>query len=141
MTSYLADINVWIAIACSVHAKHTIAREWFHGLRADQIWFCRFTQIGFLRLLTNPAVTGKHIQTQEQAWSTYDQFLQNARVGYVDEPLGVSAAFRGLASARQPATKGWADAYIAAVALQSGLAIATFDRDFLTMGVPATLLA
>jgi toxin-antitoxin system PIN domain toxin len=141
MTCYLADINVWIAIACSVHSRHTVAREWFHSLHADQIWFCRFTQIGFLRLLTNPSVTGAQVRTQEQAWSIYDEFLRNARVGYLDEPSGVSVRFRGLASARQPATKVWADAYIAAVGLQAGLAIATFDHDFLAMGVPAVILA
>jgi len=52
---YLLDINVWMAIAFNQHQKHTSARTWFDGWPAgSRCYFCRYTQMGFLRLATNP---------------------------------------------------------------------------------------
>jgi predicted nucleic acid-binding protein len=41
---------------------------------------------------------------------------------------------------QKTAPRSWSDAYIAAVAQRSGLTIATFDQDFLAMGVEALIL-
>jgi toxin-antitoxin system PIN domain toxin len=141
MKSYLADINVWIAIARSGHKHHPVAREWFHGLRPDEVAFCRFTQLGLLRLLTNRAAMEGQPVTQVEAWSIYDKFRANARVAFIDEPAGVGEQLRAFTSKREPATKGWGDAYLAALALQAGLTVATFDRGLASVGAPALLLA
>jgi toxin-antitoxin system PIN domain toxin len=141
MTSYLADINVWIAIAFGGHPHNAAARAWYEGLQTDQVWFCRFTQLGFLRLLTNRAVMGGKPMTQEGAWSMYDEFREDERVAYIEEPAGVEEQLRAFTSKREPATKGWGDAYLAALALQAGLTVATFDRGLASVGAPALLLA
>jgi len=141
MTCYLADINIWIAIASSAHVRHALARAWFHSLQHNQVWFCRFTQMGFLRLLTNQAVMGNRPLTQVQAWSVLDQFAANARVGYLDEPSGVAEVFRSLTRRDRPATNTWSDAYIAAVSLQAGMVVATMDQDFLDVGAPSLVLS
>jgi len=50
---YLPDVNVWIALAADQHIHHNVAKRWFTGIQDDQVLFCRITQLGFLRLLTN----------------------------------------------------------------------------------------
>lgn len=140
MISYLADINVWIAIVHPAHLHHRTAREWFHALGRDQASMCRFTQLGFLRLLTNQGVMGPEVKSQVEAWRVLDELSGNARVQYLDEPPGVGELFRRLTQNRQPANKTWSDAYIGAIAVQSGLHIATFDRGFRSLDVPALVL-
>src|SRR5712692_1196831 len=139
MPSYLADINVWVAIAHQAHSHHTRARDWFHQLARDQLFLCRFTQMGLLRLLTNAHVMGDAVKSQVEAWNVFDRFCRNARVRYLEEPDGVTEAFRRFTQGQLPSNKAWSDAYIGAVALRAGLSVATFDRDFLTLGVPALM--
>ena len=132
MKSYLADVNVWVAIAHEAHMHHHRAREWFHRLDRDQAWFCRFTQMGLLRLLTNYKVMGDRARTQRGAWKIVDEFHRNGRVQYLDEPPEVTAAFRSLTQRNLRGHSSWSDAYIAAVAQRSG---------FLTLAVDALILA
>jgi hypothetical protein len=52
---YLADVNLWLALAFESHVHHASAAAWFRGLAStDSCAFCRMTQQGFLRLSTNP---------------------------------------------------------------------------------------
>jgi toxin-antitoxin system PIN domain toxin len=119
MKSYLADVNVWVAIAHEAHMRHERARNWFHRLDRDQAWFCRFTQMGLLRLLTNYKVMGDRARTQRGAWEIVDEFNRNGRVQYLDEPPGVTVAFRSLTQRNLRGNSSWSDAYIGAVALLS----------------------
>src|ERR1700736_5639663 len=135
MKSYLADINVWVAITHEAHMHHERAREWFHQLDRNQAWFCRFTQMGLLRLLTNHKVMGDRVRTRNGAWDIVDRFHQNGRVQYLDEPPGVTVAFRRLTQRDLRGNSTWSDAYIGAVAQCSGLTVAPFDRDFLALEV------
>ena len=141
MTSYLADVNVWLAIAHQPHVHHAVTRDWFHALGPDQLFSCRLTQIGLLRLLTTSPVMGDQVKTQAEAWKTVDAFCRNARVQYLHEPSGVTEVFRRLTGEPLPRRGAWSDAYIAAVAIQAGLTVSTFDRDFLRLEVPALILA
>jgi toxin-antitoxin system PIN domain toxin len=129
-TSFLfPDINVWIALTYQGHIHHGRAAEWFSTIPPDsRLFFCRFTQMGFLRLLTAEAVMGDELMSQRQAWQIYDRWLQDDRVACLDEPSGLERIFRNLTRLRQPATKDWADSYLCAFASASQLSIVTFDR-------------
>ena len=133
-------MNVWVAIAHEAHIHHHHAREWFHQLDRNQVWFCRFTQMGLLRLLTNHNVMGDRARTQNGAWDIVDQFNRNGHVQYLDEPPGVTVVFRSLTQRNHRGNRSWSDAYIGAVAQCSGLTVATFDRDFLAFSVEALIL-
>lgn len=124
------DINVWVALTYEGHVHHASARRWFASLtRAVRLYFCRFTQLGLLRLLTAEAVMGRdEALTQEEAWRAYDRWLQDERVGFLDEPSGIESAFRSLTRSRRSAPKEWADAYLAAFAASARLTLVTFDR-------------
>jgi toxin-antitoxin system PIN domain toxin len=140
-TSLFPDINVWVALTYEGHVHHTAAAAWFSGLPPDvTLAFCRFTQLGLLRLLTTAAVMGDEVMTQPQAWAAYDRWLQDPRVTLVDEPAEIESRFRSLTSRRQPATKDWADSFLAAFATAGQLALVTFDRGLRARAKSAILL-
>jgi uncharacterized protein len=142
-TSYLfPDINVWIALSHASHVHHLVASDWFDSLD-DQVrfCFCRFTQLGFLRLLTAQAVMGEEVLTQREAWSVYDGWLSDDRVTLLDEPHGLEQRLRPLTRSRRASPKAWADAYLVAFAETSQMTLVTFDRAFRGRTKPLVLLA
>jgi toxin-antitoxin system PIN domain toxin len=102
--------------------------------------FCRFTQLGLLRLLTAEAVMGDEVMNQPEAWAVYDRWLEDDRVSRMEEPPGVERRFRALSRLKQAAPKTWADAYLAAFAETSQLTLVTFDRAFRGKIKPIILL-
>jgi toxin-antitoxin system PIN domain toxin len=140
-TSLFPDINVWVALTYEGHVHHTTAATWFTALSPDvTLAFCRFTQLGLLRLLTTAVVMGDDVLTQPQAWAAYDRWLRDPRVTFVDEPPGIEARFRSLTRRRQPATKDWADSFLAALATAGHLTLVTFDRGLRVKAKSAILL-
>lgn len=140
-TSYFPDINVWVALTYEGHVHHAIAAAWFRTLSPDAtLVFCRFTQLGLLRLLTTKAVMQDEVMTQPQAWRAYDRWLQDPRVAFADEPAEIETRFRSLTRRRQPATKDWADAFLAAFATDGQLTLVTFDRGLRSRAGLAILL-
>ena len=132
-TSFLfPDINVWVALTHGRHVHHLIASDWYSSLEEDDLrfCFCRFTQLGLLRLLTAEAVMGDEVMHQADAWATYDRWLADDAVSMVEEPAALERRFRALSRARRAAPKAWADADLAAFADTAQLALVTFDRGF-----------
>ena len=140
-TSLFPDINVWVALTYEGHVHHATAAAWFADLSPDAtLAFCRFTQLGLLRLLTAAAVMGDEAMTQPQAWAAYDRWRQDPRVTLVEEPAEIEPRFRALTRLRQPATKDWADSFLAAFATAGQLTLVTFDRGLRTKARSAILL-
>lgn len=134
------DINVWIALTYRGHSHHASAKEWLDAVPDDsELCFCRFTQLGFLRLLTTLAVMGKQVCTQTEAWGTYDDWQRNGHAIFVEEPPSIDHTFRALSRSVQAAPKDWADSYLSAFAQASALRLVTFDQ---TLGrkTPGALL-
>src|SRR3974390_1541184 len=123
------DVNVWIALTYRGHVHYVIARTWLASIPDDsELCFCRLTQLGFLRLLTTPAVMGDEVQSQAAAWDVYDEWLEDGRAVYVEEPPSIEQIFRTLSRSQRPAAKDWADSYVSAFVQASGLRLVTFDR-------------
>jgi predicted nucleic acid-binding protein len=80
------------------------------------------------------------VMSQPQAWAAYDRWLRDPRVEFVDEPAALETRFRVLTRLRQPATKDWADSYLAAVATAGQLTLVTFDRGLRSKAKSAILL-
>lgn len=70
------------------------------------------------------------VLSQIEAWSTYDQWLQDDRVFFHEEPSGLESDFRALSKHIRPAPKDWADAYLAAFASAADLTLVSFDQAF-----------
>ncbi len=57
MTRHLLDVNVLLALLWPNHESHSVAHAWF-ARAGSRAWATNpLTQLGVLRLLTNPAVT------------------------------------------------------------------------------------
>jgi uncharacterized protein len=127
--TYLADVNVWIALTIVDHVHHVAAMEWFQESEPDRIAFCRITQSGFLRMLTNRHIMIADTLSAAGAWATYDDLRKNSRIIYSDEPATIEEHWRPTSrSASGP--NCWTDAYLAAFAEAVGFTIVTFDRAF-----------
>lgn len=136
------DINVWLALSYERHIHHFSARGWFERLEDNSgVCFCRFTQLGLLRLLTTGAVMGEDkVLSQTEAWSVYDRWIQDDRVLYVEESSALEARFRALTQNERPAAKDWADSYLYAFAEAADLPLVTFDQALRQKGANVLLL-
>jgi toxin-antitoxin system PIN domain toxin len=126
----LPDVNVWVALAVAEHVHHAPARLWFDGAQDDSIAFCRVTQMGLLRLLTNPRVMGEDAVAPSRAWRVLDAFREDSRISLAAEPPGLEASWRALTRPRAPGANFWTGAYLAAFASSAGHTVVTFDKGF-----------
>ncbi len=140
MRSFLTDVNVWVALSWARHVHYEAAHVWFDELGPAAALFCRLTQLGFLRMLTNRAVMREDLMSEASAWSVYDRLCDDERVSFVSEPFEMESAFRLLTRSQRPGGTRWTDAYLAALARTRGLAIATFDRAFRSFPGVETLI-
>ena len=54
---FLLDINVLLALAWPNHVHHREAETWFFDHAVNRFCTCPLTQIGFVRISSNPAFT------------------------------------------------------------------------------------
>jgi hypothetical protein len=132
------DINVWLALAAPEHIHSGLAHRWWNQ-ENGVIAFSRFTQIGFLRLLTSAAAMDEKPLTMTQAWHVYDRFYDDDRVAFLAEPLDVEKEFRGRSAGKLASPKIWADAWLLAVAQAAGGQLVTFDRALASRGAHCLL--
>ena len=141
-TFLFPDVNVWLALAHEIHPHHHAAEVWERSLdKAVTLCFCRFTQLGMLRLLTNHSAMGPDVLTQAEAWAAFDTFVQPSGAILTEEPKGIDPVFRRLTSRDEVSTKHWADGYLAAFSIAAGIPLVTFDRALAGKVKGAVLLA
>lgn len=132
----LLDVGVWLATVWGRHAHHPIVAEWFEG-EAEEIAFCRVTQMGLLRLVTNPAVMGADAVDRSEVWRIYDQLRADERITWANEPAGLNEVWRAISARRDKSYRLWTDDYLAGFAQVSGATLTTLDRK-LRARYPAT---
>ena len=142
----MIDINVWLALTWDRHPQHVPAARWYASIDEAALLFCRFTMLGFLRLLTNQAVMGDSTTTLGGALELYDRWTEDPRVELAPEPRGAEVLFRQAMApfALQPATKAVADCYLVGFAEATGAHVVTFDKGLAATAryrqVPVSLL-
>lgn len=130
MTSCFLDLNVWLALSISEHRHSAEAWRWVGLLPDDtRLIFCRYTQLGVIRMLMTPAVMGNTLLSMRKAWATYDRWLRDPRVEFHPEPKGIEASFRRMVSpfSEKPASKWVGDCYLLAFAYESEAVLVTYD--------------
>src|SRR5713226_7464511 len=128
--SFLPDVNVWLALTSKRHVHNRSASHWFESAGDDQAAFCRVTQMGLLRLLTNQHVMGVDVFTLVEAWDVYHELVRDSRVQFPAEPAGIEDLWRQFTKKSQPATNLWTDAYLQAFAQLKDLQVVSFDQGF-----------
>jgi uncharacterized protein len=123
----LVDVGVWLAAVWGRHVQQPVAADWF-GKETDDIAFCRVTQMGLLRLLSNRAIMGEDAMDRSQAWRIYDQLWADERVLWITEPAELDAVWRAISARDDKSHKLWTDDYLAAFAQASDATLITLDR-------------
>jgi len=134
------DGNVWLALLWSRHVHSERARVWFDEAGEEQFFFCRFTQVTVLRLLTTGQIMGKDTKTMTEAWNLWDRIWADTRISFLPEPDDLEKEFRSRSRLSSPSPKVWADAYLLAFAAVAGLKFITFDRALQSRGVDVLVL-
>lgn len=142
MKSFFPDVNVWLALSYLGHEHHLAAASWFDGLHSEIAYFCRVTQLSFLRLITHPNVMGEDTKSQSEAWRTYGTFLSDERISFCLEPDAeqLGSILRRLTAGQHASSKQWPDAYLSAFAQTADMILVTFDRALHQMTGSSSLL-
>jgi toxin-antitoxin system PIN domain toxin len=125
----IPDVNVWLAAAWARHSRHTAARDWLDA-EAGELGFCRVTQMSFLRLLTNPAITREEALTRRQAWDVYAKLIADPRIRLIREPDNVEALWMTFSKRDDKSHLLWTDDYVAAFVQAVEAELVTLDRGF-----------
>jgi uncharacterized protein len=140
MTSCFPDINVWLAIVVERHVFNGPASAWWNQDQSDAIVFCRFTQLGLLRHLTNAATMKGSPLTNRQAWKILETLQTDARVRFFPEWPALDGLLKSYSDVNQAATNVWGDAYLAAYAAVNEATLVTFDKGFAKYPVKTLIL-
>ena len=126
MKTALLDVNVLTALAWPAHEHHEAAHRWFAG-GVDAAWAtCSLTQLGFVRILSNPAFSRDALPPAE-AVALLARNLAHRGHQFWSDALEVPAALRGV-EARLQGHRQVMDAYLLALAQSNKGVFATFDR-------------
>lgn len=132
------DVNVWLALATAEHVHAATARRWWRQEERN-IAFSRFSQLGFLRLITTAAAMDGKPLTMVEAWRVYDRLYEDDRVVFIAEPPSVELRFRELASGRAISPNAWGDAWLLALAEVTGGVLITLDKALASRGAHCLL--
>jgi uncharacterized protein len=139
-TSFFPDINVWLAIVVERHVLSQAASAWWNQDRSDAIGFCRFTQLGLLRHLTNAATMKGSPLTNRQAWKVFETLQTDTRVRFFPEWPALDGLLKSYSDTDQASTNVWGDAYLAAYASVNSATLVTFDKGFAKFPVKSLIL-
>jgi toxin-antitoxin system PIN domain toxin len=122
----LLDVNALIALLWPAHAQHAGALSWFRR-RGRLGWAtCPHTEIGFIRIASNPAFSRDAVSPGEAAALLRANTSASRHVFWpeADPPSGRLASFGQALHGHQQV----ADAYLLQIAEKKGGRLATFDR-------------
>ena len=137
MKAALLDINILTALLWPAHEHHEVAHAWFGG-RADAPWAtCSLTQLGFVRIVSNPAFSRDALSSVE-ALALLAENVAHPGHEFWTNGLQVPTTVKGM-EARLQGYKQLTDAYLLAVAHRRKGVLATFDRGLRTLAGDALL--
>jgi len=127
----MCDVNFLLAFAAEGHMHHKAARHWFEKNPGVTVNVCRVAQLGFLRLLNNPAVMKDAVMDSMACWEIWEQLVDSGYFCFAEvEPQGLETALKKFTSQKAYTPRLWTDAYLAAFACAGKYTMLTFDRGF-----------
>ena len=118
----LLDVNLLMALLWENHEHHERARRWLRTV--TEFATCPLSQLGFARISSHPMLG--YGMSPEQAFGILRRLLADSRHRFVPDDL--SCEDRVLLTERIPGANHVTDHYLAALARQHGMALATFDE-------------
>jgi len=133
----LLDINILTALLWPTHEHHEVVHRWFGG-RANAPWAtCSLTQLGFVRIVSNPAFSRDALSPGEAVALLGENLGHPAHEFWTDR-LEVPVGVRDM-EARLQGYRQLTDAYLLALAHRRKGVFATFDRGVRTLAGEAFL--
>jgi uncharacterized protein len=122
----LLDVNTLIALLWPASEFHLPVRTWFRD-QASKGWAtCPITQSGFVRVLSNPALSGDALSVAEALHLLRLNLAHPAHVFWPDDLDLMSAVIPS--GARLQSYRQITDAYLLGLAIQRKGQLATLDR-------------
>jgi toxin-antitoxin system PIN domain toxin len=131
VTPALLDVNVLTALLWPAHEHHEAAHRWFAARRGGRWATCALTQLGLVRIVSNPAFS-RDALSPGQAVALLAQNLAHAGHEFWPESVQLPEAVAGL-EAQLQGFRQLTDTYLLALAAQRKGALATFDRGVRTL--------
>jgi hypothetical protein len=134
MKGYLLDTNLLIALLWPSHERHDLALKWFTRHRAKGWATCPVTQVGFVRILSNPAFSRDAVQPREAIHVLSANTAARDHTFWPDElPVAEAVAFTGV---RLMGHQQVTDAYLLGLAIRRGGVLATLDQRIAALTEP-----
>lgn len=126
---YLLDVNVLVSLFWPAHEHHQLAQHWFASHANDTWATCPFTQLGFVRILSNPAFSpgavvpaeAMRILSLNLAHPSHTFWPDALSIHSIQEPF--SSRLRGYKQLR--------DAYLLATFIKRKATLATLDKSII----------
>lgn len=127
----VVDANVLLHSVNSDAPQHEVARTWLDGQLGggEPIAFPWVVILAFLRLGTRAGVFPRPL-TIESAFDAIDAWIDEGGAIVVEPSARHRSLLRGLLTAAGTGGNLTIDAHVAAIALELGATLATFDRDY-----------
>ena len=127
----VVDANVLLHAVNERSRQHHVAKAWLLGALARQeaVAFAWTVLLAFVRLSTHPAVFPAPL-TPGQAVEVVERWLQAPPAVTLEPTRRHVALLRGLLEEAGTAGNLVGDAHLAALALEHGATVVSFDRDF-----------
>jgi hypothetical protein len=123
---HLLDVNVLVALFDPGHLHHDAAHVWFAAVRASGWATCPITENGLARVISNPAYPGRRTAVAD-AVARLARFTRSGHHTRWPDDVSILDVARFDAS-RLEGHREITDAYLIALAVRRGGALATFDR-------------
>lgn len=136
----IVDVNVLMYAVNSRSHQHQSAHAWLTRelTGTGTVGFAWTALLGFLRIATSPSILPNPM-TSGQAFHVIDAWLAAPAAVVVEPTARHRALLRGLLAAAGTAGNLTNDAHLAALAVEYGGAVATFDRDLERFGVDVVI--
>lgn len=124
--TFLLDLNLLLALAWPSHVHHDIAHGWFEGENSPRWATCPLTQLGFMRLSSNPAFTTDAVTPNAALAMLVAMTALDGHEFWADEVDCVTA--ERFARLRITGHRQVTDAYLFSLAQARSGCLATLDR-------------
>lgn len=123
---YLLDVNLLIALAWPQHVHHSQAHDWFDRRGSESWATCPLTQLGFVRISSNPKIVAQAVSPRE-AFAALERMT--ALPGHSSWPDDVSPAGQAeFAALSLVGHRQVTDAYLLALCRRNKGRLATLDQ-------------
>jgi len=127
----VVDVNVLLHAINADSLEHAVARDWLHRALSgrDPVAFAWTVSLAFLRLSTHPAVFPQPLRPA-QAADVLERWHEAPAAVVLEPTRRHLPLLRGLLRQSGAAGNLVSDAHLAALALEHGATVVSFDRDF-----------